>query len=212
MQRNGLRILKSLMMADNYLEKKMEEFKSRPWSASGNKTHKPTTTLNKLLIKNRQYEKFDNNVIVREEHLKKITDVCSKIDFIGGTKPEEFTFKHIVPVNPADEEMSVTDANMPKMELWENSICGGCKEKAAPCINSATNARAFIIIEYKACIENSVNENILFLNLGILMQSMHLRATEMGLNGQCIYLAQSPSSADPLMAVVAVGKGMQSVQ
>ncbi len=181
-------------MADNYLEKKMEEYKARPWSSSGSKSHKMATTLNKLLAKNRQYCIYDNIVVVREEHLRNISDVCSKIDFVGSIKQEDFVFEYIMLDEPLSESKFAD--NHPSVASVSKSF-------------ATTNSKALIAIRYMKECENLQR---LYLNLGILMQSMLLRATEMGLNGHCIYLEEKKLLSDErLMAVLAFGKGVQEI-
>ncbi len=150
-------------MADNYLEKKMEEFRNRPMTSGSNR--KAVTPLNKLLTRNRSYSHFDSKVIVRMEHLKSITGVCGKIEFLGGMTPEDFSFEY-----KFDDDT------------------------------------AQIIIK-----TNSYIANIAYINLGILLQSMLLRATEMGLNGNCIQIEEKgDSSAREIEAAIIIGKGIDS--
>ena len=164
-------------MADNYLEKKMEEYKARPWTTSGGKSHKTATTLNRLLVKNRKYDKFDNTVIVREEHLKSIAEVLYKIELIGNIRAEDFLIETLIHEKPVSNNYENT-VNHP-------IILGDNLEQS-----EQSNARAFIIVNYNTNQNKFIEPNdcaTICFNLGIIAQSMLLRATEMGLNGNCIY-------------------------
>ena len=59
-------------MADNYLEKKMEEFKAMPGKGVASRSFKGNATLSKLVEKNIQYKEFNNKIIVRESHLNEL--------------------------------------------------------------------------------------------------------------------------------------------
>ena len=62
-------------MADNYIEKKMEEFKAMPPAGMALKnSRKPATTLSKLVAANKLCKSFNNKIIVREQHLKNLIE------------------------------------------------------------------------------------------------------------------------------------------
>lgn len=176
-------------MADNYLEKKMEEYKARPWTTSGGKSHKTATTLNRLLVKNRKYDKFDNTVIVREEHLKSIAEVLNKIELIGNIRAEDFLIETLIYEKPLSNNYENT-VNHPiilgdNLEQSEQS-----KQSEHSKQSEQSNARAFIIVNYNTNQNKFIEPNdcaTICFNLGIIAQSLLLRATEMGLNGNCIY-------------------------
>lgn len=63
----------SQKMADNYLERKMEEYRSR--QAAG----RPAATLNTLLLRNRSYRGYDPRFVVRADQLRRIIDVNTRI-------------------------------------------------------------------------------------------------------------------------------------
>ena len=64
-------------MADNYLERKMEEYRARTAAAQGSR--RPLATLSRLLLKNRSHRGYDANFIVREDQLRRIIAVNAKI-------------------------------------------------------------------------------------------------------------------------------------
>ena len=155
-------------MADNYLEKKMEEFRQRASRTSNTANRKPATTLNKLLVKNRCYTHFDNKVVVRESHLRSIAEVCNKIEFLGGMVSDDFMFDYIID----------SDSN-----------------------TESTSAKAFISVKA------SLEKEFCHINLGMLIQSIALRATEMGLN--CSFLNCEESSNKIMEVKMTVGKGIR---
>lgn len=62
-------------MADNYLERKMEEYRTRTAGQSG---RRPLVTLSRLLQKNRSYRGYDTSFTVREDQLRRIIEVNTK--------------------------------------------------------------------------------------------------------------------------------------
>lgn len=171
-------------MADNYLEKKMEEFRNKPMSSNNNK--KVGTTLGKLLSRNRSYSQFDSKVIVRMEHLKSITEVCSKIEFLGDIKPEDFSFEYSTPSNNQTENAQIIVKINNQKILNEGEL----KE----------------VLFNKAQYGGKIN--LIYINLGILLQSLLLRATEMGLNGYCQKIIEKENSPlKEIEVIITIGKG-----
>ena len=205
-------------MAANYLEKKMEEYKSRPWSTSGSKNHKTATTLSRLLVKNRKYDKFDNTVIVREEHLKSIAGVIDKIELFGNLSAEDFLVETLILEkslsNKIENNMNhpiILGVNLQQSEQSEQS--------------EQLNARAFITVKYNTNKAKLLDPNncattdctttdyattdctttdyaTIYFNLGIIAQSMLLRATEMGLNGNCIYFNETTWQTEKICKIL----------
>ena len=64
-------------MADDYLGRKMEEYLAR--SASGQASRRPLVTLSRLLLKNRSHRGYDPRFIVREDQLRRIIGVNTRI-------------------------------------------------------------------------------------------------------------------------------------
>lgn len=180
-------------MADNYLEKKMEAFHSLPSSTAQAKKNK--TTLNKLLLKNRSHRGYDPKVVVREDHLRDIVSVVTKIPQACNQQCLRYRL-----VTPAEAHKI-----LPLLKFGA----------ALPELNlpfPGTEPQAFII----CC---APNENKLtYMDLGIAAQSMLLRATEMGLNGICIGAFQKEKIIQafdlPLtpLLVLAIGKGIEDIR
>ena len=191
-------------MADNYLEKKMEEFKNRPMNSNNNK--KAGNSLNKLLTRNRSYSQFDSKVIVRMEHLKSITDVCGKIEFIGGMKAEEFSFEYVINNDNLYDNTSEFSSAISKVN--NASIVVKVNKNINNQLSSTTEESTR---EYTNATSIESYANLKFINLGILLQSMLLRATEMGLNGKCEKIIETDnSSGNEIEVTIAIGKGYDS--
>ena len=60
-------------MADNYLEKKFEEYRSK---STGKKT---SASLGTLLRRNRSYRGYDKTCIVTQAQLRRIVEVSTKV-------------------------------------------------------------------------------------------------------------------------------------
>ena len=63
-------------MADNYLEKKMEDYKAQASKSGGAKS---SASLGKLLLKNRSYRGYDNSFTVRRDQLLRIVECNTRI-------------------------------------------------------------------------------------------------------------------------------------
>ena len=151
-------------MADNYLEKKFEEFHSGKGVASKHKTSSGNVSLNSLLLKNRSHRGYDSSRQVLVEELKQIAEVCTKIPSAKNQQVLRYKL--------------VAGEDAPRLQQYTK--WGG----ALPELNlpfPGTEPSAFIII----C--STVPENKwVDIDLGIAAQSMLLKAVEMGLNGICI--------------------------
>ena len=64
-------------MADNYIGNKMEEYMAR--KAAGTPSRKPQATLSRLLLKNRSHRGYDASFRVREDQLRRIIEVNTRI-------------------------------------------------------------------------------------------------------------------------------------
>ena len=179
-------------MADNYLEKKMEEYRSR--SAAPKRSS--ATSLNRLLLLNRSHRGYDQRRMVTLDELRRIVSVNTRIP--SARNQQCLRFRLIT----ADEAHLV----LPHIKLGS----------AFPDLHlpiEGTEPQAFIIV----C--STIEENKwVDMDLGISAQSMLLKATEMGLNGICIgaFNKQELISAfglkyEPLM-VLAIGKGAEKIQ
>lgn len=183
-------------MADNYLEKKFEEFNSGRGQAPKHKPSSGNLSLNSLLLKNRSYRGFDPSRQVSIQELQQITEVCTKIPSARNQQVLRFKL--------------VAGEDTPRLQQYTK--WGG----ALPELNlpfKGTEPSAFIII----C--STVAENKwVDIDLGIAAQSMLLKAVEMGLNGICIgafnkaeVTAEFSLPYEPIL-VLAIGKGAENIQ
>ena len=183
-------------MADNYLEKKFEEFHSNKGGTSKHKTLSGNPSLNSLLLKNRSYRGYDSSYIVSEEELLKIVEVYTKIPSAKNQQPLRFKL--------------VTAQDAPRLQQY-TKWAGALPELNLPF--PGTEPNAFIII----C--TTVDENKwVDIDLGIAAQSMLLKAVELGLNGICIgafnkneVIREFDLKYEPLL-VLAIGKGAENIQ
>lgn len=183
-------------MADNYLEKKFEEFQANKGQTSKHKAVATNMSLNSLLLKNRSYRGFDSSRQVTVEELQQIAEVCTKIP--SAKNQQVLRFKLV----------AAEDA--PRLQQYTK--WGG----ALPELNlpfKGTEPSAFIVI----C--STVPENKwVDIDLGIAAQSMLLKAVELGLNGICIgafnkaeVTAEFSLPHEPVL-VLAIGKGAENIQ
>ena len=181
-------------MADNYLERKMEEYRNR--TASGQGGRRPLATLGRLLLKNRSHRGYDTNFIVREDQLRRIIGVNAKIP--SARNQQVLRFRPVL----SDEAQKVS----------AHIRLGG----ALPHLHlplPGTEPNAFIIV----C--STVEENrYVDIDLGISAQSMLLQAAEIGLNGICIGAFDKESikrefrlEPDPLL-ILAIGRGLEKIE
>ena len=180
-------------MADNYLEKKMEEYRSRAHQSTRSKT---TPTLNQLLIRNRSYRGYDTSRIVTHEELLRIVNVNTRIP--SARNQQCLRFRLVT----TDESHKV----LPHIRLG-----GALPELHLPLKD--TEPQAFIVI----C-STQDEDRWVDIDLGISAQSMLLKATEMGLNGICIgafnpqALTASLSLPYPPLLIIAIGKGAEDIR
>ena len=179
-------------MADNYLEKKMEEYRSRSVASKS----ASAVPLNRLLLLNRSYRGYDQRRVVSEEELRRIVSANTRL---GSARNQQCLRFRIV---TADEAHKV----LPHIKLG-----GALPELHLPI--EGTEPQAFIIV----C--STIEENKwVDIDLGISVQSMMLKATEMGLNGICIgaFNAQAITETFALpyapLLIVAIGKGAEQIQ
>ena len=132
--------------------------------ASGQSNRRPLATLGRLLLKNRSHRGYDTGFVVREDQLRRMIEVNTRIP--SARNQQVLRFRPVL----ADEAHKV----LPHIRL------GG----ALPALRlpfPGTEPNAFIII----C--STVEENrYVDMDLGISAQSMLLQAAEIGLNGICI--------------------------
>ena len=179
-------------MADNYLEKKMEEYRSQ--SAAPKRT--TTISLNRLLLLNRSHRGYDQRRVVTQEELRRIISVNTRIP--SARNQQCLRFRMVT----AEEAHLV----LPHIKLG-----GALPELHLPI--EGTEPQAFIIV----C--STIEENKwVDMDLGISAQSMLLKATEMGLNGICIgafnphELTSALSLPYPPLLIIAIGKGAENIR
>lgn len=181
-------------MADDYLGRKMEEYMAR--AASGQHRHMPLVTLNRLLLKNRSHRGYDAGFIVREDQLRRIIGVNTKIP--SARNQQVLRFRPVL----ADEAPKV---------LAHIRLGGALPELHLPL--PGTEPNAFIIV----C--STVGENCYVdIDLGISAQSMLLQAAEIGLNGICIgafdrerIRQEFRLELEPLL-ILAIGRGIEKIE
>ena len=179
-------------MADNYLEKRMEQYRSNSTASSTAKKE----GLAALLVKNRSTRGYDASYTVRPDQLRRIVAVNTKVPSARNRQPLRFRLV------TADEAHKV----LPFIRMGV-----GLKELRLPI--AGTEPNAFIVV----C---SIIEprNSTFVDLGISAQSMLLQAVEMGLNGLCIMdfdadrlIGSLQLPYKPLL-VIAIGKSAEKVK
>ena len=178
-------------MADNYLEKRYEEV-----FGNGKKPHKTSFSLDRLLEKNRSVRGYNRDVEVSTEVLKRIVAVNSKIPSARNQQALRFRI--------------VTGDDTAKV-LKNIKMGGALPELHLPF--AGTEPPAYIIV----CSEKEP-DNCLYTDLGISLQSMLLKAVEIGLNGLIIFAFNEKVIREELnlpyraLAVLAIGKSAEKFE
>ena len=179
-------------MADNYLEKRYD-------AVFGKKTvtKRVGHTLDELLLKNRSTRGYYKDYVVKEDELRQIVSVNSKIG--SGCNRQVLRFK------------LVTRGSESKAVLENIKMGAALPELHLPF--EGTEPEAFIVV----C--STVAENKLVdIDLGISLQSMLLKAVEMGLNGLIVGAFNKDNIKQALnlkyepVAVLCIGKGAEKFQ
>lgn len=179
-------------MADNFLEKRMEKYRSHSTASSSVKKD----GLASLLLKNRSTRGYDASYMVRADQLRRIVAVNSKVASARNRQPLRFRLV------TSDEACKV----LPFVRMG-----AGLKELHLPL--EGTEPNAFIVV--CSAIEP---RNSTYVDLGISAQSMLLQAVEIGLNGLCIMDFDAAELVDSLrlpykpLLVIAVGKSGEKVK
>ena len=142
-------------MADNYLEKKMEDYRSRSQAVVRNKI----PTLNQLFMRNRSHRGYDMHRTVTNEELRRIVNVNTRIS--SARNQQCLRFRLVT----ASESHKI----LPYIRLG-----GALPELHLPL--EGTEPQTFIVI----C-STIPEDRWVDIDLGISAQSMSLKATEMGL-------------------------------
>ena len=189
-------------MADNYLEKKMEEHKALPdrksFKAAKKSRAEGALPFDSLLIRNRSCRGYDSNYIVSKEELLKIVEVNTKIASARNQQVLRFRLVY------GTEAKEVTKAI---------KLGGALPELNLPL--PGTEPNAYIII----CTQEPKGKWV-DIDLGISAQSMLLKAVDLGLNGICIAafnkekicaLVNGGRQMEPLL-ILAIGKSIERFQ
>ena len=189
-------------MADNYLEKKMEEHKALPdrksFKAAKKSRAEGSLPLDSLLLRNRSCRGYDSNYIVSKEELLKIVEVNTKIASARNQQVLRFRLVY------GTEAKEVTKAI---------KLGGALPELNLPL--PGTEPNAYIII----CTQEPKGKWV-DIDLGISAQSMLLKAVDLGLNGICIAafnkekicaLVNGSKQMEPLL-ILAIGKSIERFQ
>lgn len=180
-------------MADNYLEKKMEDLKAAG-SSSKSKSH---LSLEKLLVRNRSYRGYDNSYVVRPDQLRRIISVATKIPSARNSQLLRF--------RPVTHEEAAKV--LPHIRLG-----GALRNLRLPF--EGTEPRAFVVV----CAATDAPDHYVYIDLGIAAQSMLLQAVEIGLGGICIGAFDKAAVRESLalpyepLLVVAIGKPAEKIE
>lgn len=180
-------------MADNYLERREEALRV------GGRTvvRRNTPSLDTLLLKNRSYRAFDTSYVVARRQLDAIVSVNTKIP--SGRNAQTLRFK-------------LVDAASGGAEFCRFLHFGGyLPELHLPV--PGTEPQAFIVV----C-STEGESPIVDIDLGISLQSMALKAVEIGLNVLIVRAFNRQEVKEALglslepLAVMAVGKGIEKIE
>ena len=180
-------------MADNYLEKRYEE----TLGANKPKVKRIGHTVDELLLKNRSVRGYKKVYAVSREELERIVGVCCKIP--SARNQQVLRFKLVTKESGADRVL-------PLIKLG-----GALPELHLPF--PGTEPEAFIV-----CCSTVAESPLVDVDLGIALQSMLLKAVEIGLNGLIIGAFNREKLREafdlpytPLM-VLAIGKGDERIE
>ena len=177
-------------MADNYLEKRMEDYRSQAPRA------KKVATLNKLLRRNRSYRGYDTSFEVRADQLRRIIETATLCP--SARNQQVLRFRPVLR-NESDKV------------LKQIRLGGALPELHLPF--PGTEPQAFIVI--CSTVEESKYVDI---DLGIVAQTMLLQATELGLGGICIGAFDHAEIKEALnlpyepVLVIAIGRPAEHIE
>lgn len=181
-------------MADDYLGRKMEEYRAR--QAAGPRPQRPAATLRRLLLRNRSYRGYDPHFLVRRDQLLRIIGVNTLLP--SAMNRQVLRFRPVL----ADEAPLI----LPHIRLGS-----ALPELHLPM--AGTEPNAFIVV----C-ATIPEDRYVDIDLGISVQSMLLQATEIGLNGIVIGAFDRAAvrqalalELEPLL-LVAVGRGAERIE
>lgn len=182
-------------MADNFLEKRMDDLRAAP--ATKPHTRSAASVLEGLLRRNRSHRGYDNSFCVRGDQLERIVAVNCLVP--SARNFQQLRFK-IVTHKEAHKVL-------PHIRLG-----GALPHLHLP--QEGMEPRAFIVV----CCTAPEPDHYHYIDLGIAAQSMLLEATAIGLNGICIGAFDHQAIKESLglelepMLVIAIGKGAEKIE
>jgi len=186
-------LLKTGIMADNYLEKRYDEC----FGGGRTKVRRIGPTIDQLLLRSRSTRGYLKDYVVRRSELEQIAEVCTRIP--SACNQQVLRLRLVTRDSGADRVLPLVrmGAALPELHL---PLPG-------------TEPEAFIVL----CA--TVGETKLVdLDLGVAAQSMLLKAASMGLSGLIVgafdksaLRAALQLPFDPLL-VLAIGKGIEKIE
>ena len=180
-------------MADNYLERREEALRT----AGRVVMRRNTPSLDSLLLRNRSHRAYDASYVVAMRQLEAIVSVNTKIP--SGRNAQTLRFK-------------LLDAASGGADFCRFLHLGGyLPELHLP--TPGTEPQAFIVV----C-GTAPETPVVDIDLGISLQSMALKAVEIGLNALTVRAFDRQAVRDALglelepLAVLAVGKGIEKIE
>lgn len=180
-------------MADNYLERREEALRT----AGRVVMRRNTPSLDSLLLRNRSHRAYDTSYVVAMRQLEAIVSVNTKIP--SGRNAQTLRFK-------------LLDAASGGADFCRFLHLGGyLPELHLP--TPGTEPQAFIVV----C-GTAPETPVVDIDLGISLQSMALKAVEIGLNALIVRAFDRQAVRDALglelepIAVLAVGKGIEKIE
>lgn len=180
-------------MADNYLERREEALRS----ASRTVVRRNNPSLDTLLRRNRSHRAFDTSYTVAMRQLETIVAVNTKLP--SGRNAQTLRFKLLDDANGGEDFCRFLH------------LGGYLPELHLP--TPGTEPKAFIVV----C-STEQETPIVDIDLGISLQSMALKAVEIGLNALIVKAFSRQEVKDALglaldpLAVLAVGKGIERIE
>ena len=180
-------------MADNYLEKRYDEV----FNSQKVRVKRIGHTVDELLLRNRSYRGYNKSFVVSEDMLRRIVAVCSRIS--SARNQQALRFRLVTKGDEADFVLQniKLGAALPQLHL------------PFP----GTEPEAFIVV----C-STKAEDSMVDIDLGIALQSMLLKAVEMGLGGLIIGAFNREAirerfnlSIEPLM-LLAIGKPAEKIE
>lgn len=179
-------------MADNYLEKRYDEVFGQK-----TKVKRVGHTLDELLLKNRSHRGYKKDFVVTESMLERIVSVNTKIGSFCNQQALRFKL--------------VTRKTGANLVLKSIKLGAALPQLHLPLPGS--EPEAFVI-----CCGAVASHWGLYVDLGIALQSMCLKAVEMGLNGLIVGNINRSALREDFqlpyepLAVLAVGKGSDHIK